>query len=383
MQCCTLLAAFGPAIALAEPGRSPERQLSGFRDGIKHYRDKSDRSDYPRFRDDQTVEIADNLLRYQRSNGGWPANFDPLRILSDDELNELESKRGLADTSLDNHASYPNTEYLAWAYATTKEPRYRDASLRGIEFLLKAQYPHGGWPHSWPSKSAYRPHVTLVDGVMVGVLTTVHRVASRAEPFEWVPEDLAGRARESAERGDHCLLELQVRRNGVRTGWASQYDERTLRPTQGRSYELPALISSETVGVLEYLMSIEQPNDETVAAIHAGAKWLEDSKIKGLRIQRIKADTVRYENHTSRDDVVAVDDPDAPPLWARFYDLETNVPVLANRDGKRVTKLSEIERERRTGYSWYGGYAHHFLEKSYPAWLARHSQTTGAAIDSR
>jgi PelA/Pel-15E family pectate lyase len=358
----------------ADAGSEPGRWLIGFRDGIKHYRDKSGREEYARYGEDQVQQIADNLLRYQRTNGGWPPNFDPLRILSSEELKQLEADRILEDTSLDNHASYPNTEYLAWAFKVTKDSRHQEAAVHGIEFLLKAQYANGSWPHSWPSQRDYRPHVTIVDGVMVGVLQTMHRAADRQEPFQWISPELASRARESVDRGDRCLLNLQVQRGGVRTGWASQYDERTLKPCQGRSYELPALISSETVGVLQYLMSFEKPSNEMRTAIESGARWLKDSPIHGLRIERVKAETVRFENHTSRDDVVAIEDPNAPPLWARFYDLETNAPILANRDGRRVTKLSEIERERRTGYSWYGQYARSFLENDYPAWQKRHAR---------
>ncbi|WP_197453707.1 pectate lyase [Caulifigura coniformis] len=354
------------------------RWQSGFRDGIKHYRDQSNRTDYARYREEQTREIADNLLLHQRANGGWPPNFDPLRILTPDERRETAEEHWREDTSLDNHASYPNTEFLAWAYSVTRNERHRDAAVRGLEFLLKAQYPHGGWPHSWPNKRDYRPHVTIVDGVMVGVLTTLHRAADRREPFQALPPELAARVGEAVERGDRCLLALQVKRNGVLTGWASQYDEITLKPTQGRSYELPALISSETVGVLEYLMSFDTPTAEMEAAIEGGARWLEESQIRGLRIVRVEAETIRYQNHTSRDDVVAIEDATAPVLWARFYDLETNEPVLANRDGLRVKSLAEVERERRTGYSWYGGYASHFLKTTYPAWRAARLKDGGA-----
>jgi hypothetical protein len=41
--------------------------------------------------------------------------------------------------------------------------------------------------------------------------------------------------------------------------------------------------------------------------------------------------------------------PDASPLWARFYELDTTRPFMANRDGKKVYSLAEVERERRNG----------------------------------
>jgi hypothetical protein len=44
---------------------------------------------------------------------------------------------------------------------------------------------------------------------------------------------------------------------------------------------------------------------------------------------------------------------------------------MANRDGKRVYRLADVDRERRTGYSWYGGYATRLLSQDVPAWQKR------------
>ena len=94
----------------------------------------------------------------------------------------------------------------------------------------------------------------------------------------------------------------------------------------------------------------------------------QDHEVEGLRIERVPAEPVRYAAHTSRHDVVAIEDPQAAPLWARFYEIDTNRPFMANRDGKKVFRLADVERERRTGYSWYGGYATALLERGYPDW---------------
>ena len=72
---------------------------------------------------------------------------------------------------------------------------------------------------------------------------------------------VAARAK-AVERGEQCLLRLQVVVDGKLTAWAPQYDSVTLQPTQGRAFELPALVSSESVGVLRYLMRLEQPTSE-------------------------------------------------------------------------------------------------------------------------
>jgi PelA/Pel-15E family pectate lyase len=61
-------------------------------------------------------------------------------------------------------------------------------------------------------------------------------------------------------------------------------------------------------------------------------------------------------------------DPQAPALWARFYDLQTGQPYVCDRDGVPKPRLADIGHERRNGYSWFGEYARDLLNKDYPAW---------------
>ncbi len=350
-------------LAAAEP-----ISIEGLGDGIRHWKNGSGTDGYPAYEPGQVQEIAENLLRYQRANGGWPKDFDPLRILSEEELKKLAAARDREDTTFDNRATYTVVEYLAAAYQQTSDERYREAALSGLDFILRAQYANGGWPHTYPSTKGYYPHITIVDDVMVGVLSTLSRIANGKPPFDFVDEPNRNRVAEAIARGERCLLRLQVVIDGQLTAWAPQYDSVTLEPTQGRAFEPPALVSSESVGVLRYLMHLDEPNAEMRTAIRSGVEWLERSKIVGLRIERVPAETIRYRNHTSRDDLVAVEDPQAAPVWARFYEIETNRPLMANRDGKKVYRLADVERERRTGYSWYGAYATGLLAREYPAW---------------
>lgn len=43
----------------------------------------------------------------------------------------------------------------------------------------------------------------------------------------------------------------------------------------------------------------------------------------------------------------------APPIWTRYYELQTHKPLFCNRDSKVVYSLAAVERERRDGYGWY------------------------------
>jgi PelA/Pel-15E family pectate lyase len=74
--------------------------------------------------------------------------------------------------------------------------------------------------------------------------------------------------------------------------------------------------------------------------------------------------------HATEIDRVVVADPGAPPIWARFYELGTGLPLFCNRDGKPVYSLAEVERERRTGYAWYTDAPQNVLRK-FPRWLKK------------
>jgi hypothetical protein len=68
---------------------------------------------------------------------------------------------------------------------------------------------------------------------------------------------------------------------------------------------------------------------------------------------------------------VVVDDPAAPPLWGRFYDIKTNKPFFCDRDGVPKPHLADIGSERRNGYAWYGTWPQALLDREYPAWKAK------------
>ena len=70
-------------------------------------------------------------------------------------------------------------------------------------------------------------------------------------------------------------------------------------------------------------------------------------------METVAAPELQTERRTFTDDRVVVQDPSAPPLWARYYDLEQNIPIFCGRDGRIVYSMAEVERERRAGYRWY------------------------------
>ena len=68
---------------------------------------------------------------------------------------------------------------------------------------------------------------------------------------------------------------------------------------------------------------------------------------------------------------MVVQDTKAPPLWARSYEIGTNRPIFASRDGIKVYSLAEVDRERRTGSGWYVASPRKLLGTDYAAWRAK------------
>jgi PelA/Pel-15E family pectate lyase len=346
----------------------PLADLRGFDDGIHHWRNKHNRIEYERYPPEQIAAIADNILLWQRSNGGWKENEDPCRVLNAEQRRQILADKDLVDTSFDNRNVWPQVHYLASAYTLLGDERYLQGCMQGIEFILKGQHSSGGWPHSFPSEGDYRQHLTFTDDVIPDQLGLLREIAAGNEPFKGIPQGLRERALAAVQRGDRFILDRQVLQNGIPTVWAGQYDRNSLQPVGARSFELPGLLGRESVAVVRYLMSIPEPSKEVISAIRNAVAWFQHSAIQGWRFERFEIESERYQFHTAQYDRSLVEDPYAPALWARFYDLETNEPFLANRDGIKVYKLEEVSRERRTGYDWYGTWPQTMLEHEFPRW---------------
>jgi len=339
--------------------------LDGFDDGFAHWQKKFGR--------DNTLEaygpseyrgIADNLVVWQNADGGWPKDVDWRVKLTKAEMNALMGVEGDRRSTFDNHNTVPQIRYLAEAFLRSNDSRYAKAVLQGLEYTLREQRPTGGW------RGDDVDAITFNDDTMVGIMALLQDVNRDRVQFGWLSDDIRGRAAEALDRAIRCTLNCQIVIRGVKTAWCQQHDHETFAPVKARSYELPSITGRESVGAVQFLMSIESPTPEVVEAIDAAVAWLRAAAIRGIRLETRAIDPVRFENHTATHDTVVVRDPSAPPLWARYYDLETGAPFFCNRDGVVVHSLAEVALERRTGYAWYGDWPAQLLAEDYPGWKA-------------
>lgn len=313
---------------------------------------------------------ADNMITAQRSIGGWAKTLDgktqppPYDKIWDATMRaSIGDDVGRNDATIDNKATTREIIYLANTFDNTGNEKYRVAAERGIAYLLEMQYQNGGFPQFYPDSSGYRKHITFNDDAMTLALQVLKDVAENKKPFGKVGATFRTKAAKAVEMGIDCILKTQIVQKGKPTIWCAQHDYRTLQPTKARSYELPSFSGEESVKIIEFLIDIEKPTSAIKNAIVNAVAFLESIKITGYKTTRIKDASQKLG-----EDVVVVADAIAPPIWARFYDLDTRQPFFSGRDGIKKNTLAEIENERRIHYAWYGTWPTDLLYKKYPKW---------------
>ena len=314
----------------------------------------------------EAMRIADNVILYQRNSGGWPKNVNMAILIVPHMGTAVVRQRDRNDSTIDNGATYSQLAFLARVYSAQHQERHRQSFFKGLDFLFQAQYPNGGWPQFYPDLNGYYKHITFNDGAMIGVMKLLRDVAAAKSDYEFVDKDRRLKADDAVKRGIECILKTQVIVDGRRTVWCAQHDEVTLAPAPARKYELVSLSGGESVDIVRFLMAIKNPSPAVIESINSAVEWFEKTKLTGIRWIE-KSDPAQPGGK----DRVVIKDPNAGPLWARFYEIGTNRPIFVGRDGIIKFDVSEIDHERRTSYAWYVEEPAKLLGRDYPEWRKR------------
>jgi PelA/Pel-15E family pectate lyase len=326
--------------------------------------------------------IADVIVSFQTPAGGWGKNlnmskelrrpgesFTPnnlSRFLTPGDFDApLEPNWNYVGT-IDNDATTTQMNFLAKvisAAGAADASAYRAAFLRGMDYLFAAQFPNGGWPQVWPLEGGYHDAITYNDDAMTQVVDLMHHAADGKDEFSFVPNRIRRRAAASFNRGIRCILATQIVANGTLTVWSQQVDALTLKPVSGRNYEPPTQCASESAALLLLLMdTLPHPSVAEQRSIRAAAAWFKKTAIYGQRWQRWP------------DPAGLVPTPGAGPIWARYYQTGTDIPVFADRDKSIHDNVNELSKERRLGYSWYSADSQRALDR-FAKWSAEHPES--------
>ncbi len=322
----------------------------------------------PKHKPTEIIAIANNILLFQKNNGGWPKNYDVFANLSAIQEDSVRNAKKNLNTTFDNGSTYTQIAALAIAYNETNFEKYKLAAIKGLDFILAAQYSNGGWPQYYPLETNYSRCITYNDGAFEGIVSLLKAIKEASPIYDFLDANYRNKITDAYEKAIDCIIKTQINDKGIPTAWCQQYNEVSLEPAWARKFEPPSICNKESADLVLFLMDIQHPSKEIIAAIKNAVQWFEDSKIYNTRINTISAPRLETPFRISETDKVMVIDSLAPPIWTRYYELKTHKPIFCNRDSKIVYSLAEVLRERRDGYAWYT-YAPQQVINAYPTWL--------------
>ena len=172
---------------------------------------------------------AANILLHQTEAGGWPKNIDTTTAPKPNKPGAL--------ATFDNNATIPELRFLARMHHATHDESHANAFRRGLDYVLKAQYPGGGWPQCHPPPENYQRHITYNDNTMVNLMYFVRDVATD-HLYQSVDSGRRKACAKAFDRGIRCILRCQIVVGGKPTAWCAQHDEINDRPRPARTFEL-------------------------------------------------------------------------------------------------------------------------------------------------
>ncbi|MFN2604399.1 MAG: pectate lyase, partial [Gemmatimonadaceae bacterium] len=93
---------------------------------------------------DSARTLAENLLSFQTPNGGWSKHVDyekGPRAPGQSWFSESNKWQWIA--TIDNNSTTEQMQFLLMLDSVQPNQRYRDAWLRGFQYLVSAQFPNG------------------------------------------------------------------------------------------------------------------------------------------------------------------------------------------------------------------------------------------------
>lgn len=307
-------------------------------------------------RSDSGQRATRALLTWQTPSGGWSKRLDVRTPREPGVAYGSEGDGWAYVPTIDNDATIDQLRYLARAIAAgapVAGAPERAALVRGVAYLLRAQFPNGCFPQAYPLRGSYHDAATFNDDATVNALTVLRELAAdSAAPLD---TDARTRAEAAAALGVECLIASQVVVDGRRTVWGQQHDPLTLTPIAARSYEPVGLSGKESAAIMDHLMTVPSPDMRVTRAVHAAAAWFRQTAIRDSA----------YDYRTGLR--VA---PNGGPIWARLTELGTNRPIFSNRDGVKLYDYARLT-DRRSGYAWFGTEPGSALRR-YDKWARMH-----------
>ncbi len=230
--------------------------------------------------------VAGALILAQHPAGGWNYVADTAGEPSLREWYDTIGKHGWrleefqhywGNATFDDAGTAEAARFLLRLYAEKRDPRYRPALDKAMQFVLDSQYPFGGWPQRYPlrhefakpGKPDYTSFPTFNDDV------AAENIEFLLQCYQVLGD---GRVLDAVRRGMDAFLVTQQGR--PQAGWGLQYTPE-LQPVGARTYEPTALVTHTTganVGLLLRFFRLTGDR-KYLARIPDALDWLDSVKL--------------------------------------------------------------------------------------------------------
>jgi PelA/Pel-15E family pectate lyase len=238
-------------------------------------------------------KAADALIAGEIPTGGWNYLIDFGGPEATKEFYDTvganawrleEFQHYWGNATFDDNGTAESMKFILRLYEEKLDPRYGAEVRRDIDFILKSQYPSGGWPQRYPLRhefvhhglADYTSYITFNDDV------TAENVDYLIMANEFLQDP---RLLPAIHRGMDIYLLTQ--QGQPQPGWALQYTPDDLKPAAARSYEPKALATHTTASCIRQLMRFYRLTGDSryLARIPEALDWLESVKLPSSLIK--------------------------------------------------------------------------------------------------
>ncbi len=266
------------------------------------------------------AKAAAALVAGQKPEGGWHYFIDYggaastrrwYQTIGRNAWRLEEFQHDWGNATFDDAATSMSAEFLLRFWAEKRDPSVKPALDRAIAFVLKSQYPSGGWPQRWPRRNPmrraghedYSSFITFNDDVIGGnidFLLNAYRVTGD-------PRCVAA-VRRSME------VYLAAQGKPPQAGWALQHTPEDLKPAAARTYEPRALATHTTAANARQCLQFYRWTGDRrfLDAVPPALDWLDSVRLADPSVSGGRGD------HPT------------------FVELGTNRPLFIHRRGSNV-----------------------------------------------
>ena len=156
-----------------------------------------------------------------------------------------EFQHDWGNATFDDAGSSEAMQFLLRMYLEKRDPSFKPALDRALDFVLNSQYPNGGWPQRWPAGRPFTQH----GADYTGYITFNDDVAGENIEFLLYAHQALGsndaRLVDAIERGMDIYVKTQ--QPMPQPAWGLQHFPDTLKPAPARTIE-PQAFATHTTG---------------------------------------------------------------------------------------------------------------------------------------